>query len=663
MRFLENLFKPNNHTATLPRISSKAAQNKFNLEPVEVNETDDCLLEENYTSEGPYCREFDNGPTELYAQIQLKRWAWALSSLQKNPKQAKIWIHRLSDDGKTVRWRILPLHAALILKAPDNVIEALLRANRFAAKAKDDQGSLPLHIVCKVGASKKVAEMLVAVYAQAVIERDGLGRYPAALLDVFAPVQKQQIFAAIDKQLSEFKQKLSKREVPESREQISSARATPDTARTQATQDYSTMVSVSTGNTTSRSSNIILNKEPEMILKDVQEKHKEQLSAAKETMEMRDHASLVGEEIDLKSKISDVQYAHMAELQKLEHEVALERQLARAKEDRKLEAQLKQAEEKQQGLMKEMEMVKRVAEAKGGPPSELARIDEKIRQLKAQQVEEIRQIRQAAEKERQRAREEEGKAFQQRLKDFETKCRSAVNSIKAESRVSRERARALEHVKYEKKIRELEQAHREELQAAERKFEEQRSMMQRGQLDMFDQKLYEIQRKHAEDLKAFQHQLSITQEANRNERSRIIDSKIDQLQNDHAREIAKIEQRSLETIGELEETITSLKRDLAKAQTTSLSSNSLVHRSIQNMQKHMDDSTFQSTDQVRRLQTTVTSLEASLEESRKQGLLLEEHVRILEENLRMRLDRDREIDEQLRHMQSTCLCFEFGPYN
>ena len=77
----------------------------------------------------------------------------------------------------------------------------------------------------------------------------------------------------------------------------------------------------------------------------------------------------------------------------------------------------------------------------------------------------------------------------------------------------------------------------------------------------------------------------------------------------------------------------------------------------------MDDSTFQSTDQVRRLQTTVTSLEASLEESRKQGLLLEEHVRILEENLRMRLDRDREIDEQLRHMQSTCLCFEFGPYN
>jgi len=55
---------------------------------------------------------------------------------------------RKESNGK-LRWRMLPLHAALMFQAPFGVVEALLEAHPAAAAAKDDQGMLPLHLALR----------------------------------------------------------------------------------------------------------------------------------------------------------------------------------------------------------------------------------------------------------------------------------------------------------------------------------------------------------------------------------------------------------------------------------------------------------------------------------------------------------------------------------
>jgi predicted RNase H-like nuclease (RuvC/YqgF family) len=116
----------------------------------------------------------------------------------------------------------------------------------------------------------------------------------------------------------------------------------------------------------------------------------------------------------------------------------------------------------------------------------------------------------------------------------------------------------------------------------------------------------------------------------------------------------------METICELEDTISALKEDLAKAKSSNLDNTTMVQKSIQSMQKHVDDTTTKATSQVKILEATVTTLESSLEKSRNQSVQLEEHVKVLEENLRLRAERDKEIEERLNRIQRTCLCFEFS---
>lgn len=66
---------------------------------------------------GPFLRDFDENPTELYRFIQMKRWGRVMEVLQKSPTQAKIWIFRTEEDNVVLRWRLLPLHAALIVSS------------------------------------------------------------------------------------------------------------------------------------------------------------------------------------------------------------------------------------------------------------------------------------------------------------------------------------------------------------------------------------------------------------------------------------------------------------------------------------------------------------------------------------------------------------------
>ena len=123
--------------------------------------------------------DYDVRPTELYKSIQSKKWDRVLELLESdNAIQSSIWVVRKEPNGQ-LRWRLLPLHAALIFQAPYNVIEALLGVYPAAAAAKDDQGMLPLHLALRNSPIDwAVVEELLTAHPGAVGTQDRKGRTP-----------------------------------------------------------------------------------------------------------------------------------------------------------------------------------------------------------------------------------------------------------------------------------------------------------------------------------------------------------------------------------------------------------------------------------------------------------------------------------------------------
>eukprot|EP00934_Nitzschia_sp_Nitz4_P007320 Nitzschia sp. Nitz4//scaffold79_size90958//87558//90409//NITZ4_005042-RA/size90958-augustus-gene-0.180-mRNA-1//-1//CDS//3329558300//7310//frame0 len=125
--------------------------------------------------------DYDRNPTILYQAIEAKRWdaAIGLFAADKCAKQSATWVVRKETSGK-LRWRLLPLHAAIIFGCPLQLVECLLADYAGAAQCKDDQGMLPLHLAFRNegGSSWEIIQELLTAYPQAIFIKDRKGRTP-----------------------------------------------------------------------------------------------------------------------------------------------------------------------------------------------------------------------------------------------------------------------------------------------------------------------------------------------------------------------------------------------------------------------------------------------------------------------------------------------------
>ena len=121
--------------------------------------------------------DFDKEVPELYRSIQNNNWTNCSRLAESNPEQAGCWIFRRETNGN-LRWRLLPLHAAIIFKAPENVIRELLDAHPRAAKGVDDQGMLPLHLAFRYGSEVSIVNNLLVAYPMGISVKDKKGRVP-----------------------------------------------------------------------------------------------------------------------------------------------------------------------------------------------------------------------------------------------------------------------------------------------------------------------------------------------------------------------------------------------------------------------------------------------------------------------------------------------------
>ena len=128
--------------------------------------------------------DYDLGPTQLYTFIENKHWESAIERSRTTPSEVQTWISRREpDDPNKIRWRLLPLHATCVFRAPLSLIEALIVAYPAGPSLIDDQGMLPIHLACRNGASRGVVMTLLNAYPKSINVKDKKGRTPLNLVE------------------------------------------------------------------------------------------------------------------------------------------------------------------------------------------------------------------------------------------------------------------------------------------------------------------------------------------------------------------------------------------------------------------------------------------------------------------------------------------------
>ena len=128
--------------------------------------------------------DYDVNPTELYQAIEARQWQYVMNMFHteeadkeneiKNQEkevsfaeQANTWVVRKEQDGR-LRWRMLPLHALMVFKAPYKVVDAILSVAPTSVNSKDDRGMVPLHLAFRHEAQDEFLSKIAQVHKKQI---------------------------------------------------------------------------------------------------------------------------------------------------------------------------------------------------------------------------------------------------------------------------------------------------------------------------------------------------------------------------------------------------------------------------------------------------------------------------------------------------------------
>jgi len=95
--------------------------------------------------------------------------------LKRKPREASIWT--VANDSVL----LLPLHMALLRKAPIEVVQAIMEKNPHASHQPDSFGMMPLHLACQSGLSLDIVQFIAGKYPAACQQLDETLRTPLHL--------------------------------------------------------------------------------------------------------------------------------------------------------------------------------------------------------------------------------------------------------------------------------------------------------------------------------------------------------------------------------------------------------------------------------------------------------------------------------------------------
>lgn len=124
-------------------------------------------------------------PTELFVLIQQKNWSDALRLVKNNTRDVKVWVSNGIRSPRSTTWKVLPLHTAIILGAPFDLVLEIMNAYPQALTRKDINGSLPIHLAaCNLHHSdgERIFRQLLSLHPPSRYAKDRDGNTPSTLL-------------------------------------------------------------------------------------------------------------------------------------------------------------------------------------------------------------------------------------------------------------------------------------------------------------------------------------------------------------------------------------------------------------------------------------------------------------------------------------------------
>lgn len=121
--------------------------------------------------------DYDQSITPLYEMLESSQWDQAGARCRTHPQEVHTWIVR-RDTNDNIRWKLLPLHAAVIFQASMAVVEAMLSEHPIAVAKRDDQGMLPIHLAFRHKSSEVLIEKLIRQYPGGLTVKDRKDRLP-----------------------------------------------------------------------------------------------------------------------------------------------------------------------------------------------------------------------------------------------------------------------------------------------------------------------------------------------------------------------------------------------------------------------------------------------------------------------------------------------------
>lgn len=169
--------------------------------------------------------DFDVNPSELYLLLQRRDWKTAEARLAEHPEEATYWVSRKELDG-TLRWRLLPIHGAIIFNATPSMVEALLESYPVAISCKDDQGMLPLHLSYRMGSSAEVIQVLLHAFPESVEVMDRKGRTPLVMAQTSKGPNRDVFLQVVEKHIADLAADAEAKRAKEAEEAAAEAEAT-----------------------------------------------------------------------------------------------------------------------------------------------------------------------------------------------------------------------------------------------------------------------------------------------------------------------------------------------------------------------------------------------------------------------------------------------------
>eukprot|EP00584_Thalassiosira_punctigera_P006301 CAMPEP_0172530488 /NCGR_PEP_ID=MMETSP1067-20121228/4205_1 /TAXON_ID=265564 ORGANISM="Thalassiosira punctigera, Strain Tpunct2005C2" /NCGR_SAMPLE_ID=MMETSP1067 /ASSEMBLY_ACC=CAM_ASM_000444 /LENGTH=758 /DNA_ID=CAMNT_0013314707 /DNA_START=243 /DNA_END=2519 /DNA_ORIENTATION=+ len=122
--------------------------------------------------------DYDKNPTDLFQALEARQFTYAEEMYKQVnrqfTKECKTWVVARGQKKKDsqLRFRALPLHAALVFGAPDDMILKILNAYPKATRGRDVKGRLPIHLAMEHNASERVVADVLEAFPKGFFAKD-----------------------------------------------------------------------------------------------------------------------------------------------------------------------------------------------------------------------------------------------------------------------------------------------------------------------------------------------------------------------------------------------------------------------------------------------------------------------------------------------------------